>query len=192
MAKKIELEGYGSIVIQPINLKEQEFEVVDRNGNPLTKEMVGTRAKTAYHNTQGSEVPNTQLCRKLVVEGEEIVTPKFKPLPKIDQEDIQEQDDNGLVYRAIERKFYSVITESPRLKKLILDGNKSLTFPFIAGQGWKVWNAMLTNWNDRLLLVACRGDLQKELEKYTEETVEFEIEVIPQTRNVKKLLKAIV
>ena len=82
-------------------------------------------------------------------------------------------------------------TDSKRLRELVLKHNKSLEFPLVVGNGWKIWNGILTNWNGKLLLVGCRGDIKKELDKYGDDMVEFEIESIPPQQNIKKLVKAI-
>lgn len=190
VSKSIVLGSYGTIMINPINIKEQEFETVDAQGNPVTSKTVGERAKTVYVTKDGTEISSGQLCKKFIVEDEEIICPKFNPTKAIDAEDIEVLEDNGLIYRALERKFYGVTCDSVKIKDLVLKENKSLMTSMTYGQGWKIWQAVLTNWNGKLLLVACRGDLMKELEKYSDDTVELEIEVIPQQKNMKKLVKA--
>lgn len=189
-AKSVKLSGYGMIMISPINIKEQEFETVDPQGNPVESKTIGTRAKTVYVTKDGVEVPNNQVCKKFLVEDEELICPKFSPTKELDAENIEVIDDNGLIYSALDRKFYAVVCDEPKIKKLVLEDNKSLKMPMTYGSGWKIWQAILTNWNGKILLVACRGDLVKELEKYSEDTVELEIEVIPQQKNMKKLVKA--
>jgi hypothetical protein len=190
-AKALELKGYGTIMINPIDIKEQEFETVDPQGNPVSSKTIGTRAKSIYVTADGIEVPNSQVCKKFVVEDEEIICPKFSPSKDIDTENIEVIDDNALVYSALDRKFYNVVTDNQKVKDLVLKDNKSLKFPITFGSGWKLWNGILTNWSGKLLLVACRGDLVRELDKYTEDTVELQIEVIPQQKNMKKLIKSL-
>lgn len=190
-AKALELKGYGVIMINPIDIKEQEFETVDSQGNPVSSKTIGTRAKSIYVTKDGTEVPNSQVCKKFVVEDEEIICPKFSPSKDIDTENIEVIDDNQLVYSAIDRKFYNVVTDNQKVKDLVLKQNKSLKFPITFGSGWKLWNGILTNWGGKLLLVACRGDLVRELEKYSEDTVELQIEVVPQQKNMKKLIKSL-
>lgn len=189
-AKSVKLGSYGTIMISPINIKEQEFETVDPAGNPVTSKTIGNRAKTVYVNAAGVEIPNNQVCKRFIVEDEELIVPKFKPTKELDGENIEVLEDNGLIYSALERKFYAVVCDAPKIKKLVLEDNKSLKMPITFGSGWKIWNGILTNWNGKMLLVACRGDLVKELEKYSEDTVELEIEVVPQQKNMKKLVKA--
>ena len=190
-AKAIELKGYGILKINPINIKEQDVETVDTMGKPVTGELVGSRAKRVYTNSDGVEIPSTMLCKKFIIEDETIITPKFSPTSEVPQDNISTLDENGLIYRAINRKFYNVVTDSEKLKNLIIKENKSLSFPFVAALGWKMWKCILTNWNGKMLMVACRGDLKKELDKYSDETVELHLEIIPQQKNMKKLLKAI-
>ena len=189
VSKELKLEGYGKVFIQPISVVEKEFETVSPEGKPVKTKMVGTRAKTVYVTEDGVEIPSGQVCKKLVIEGEELISPKFGLTKEVGADMITVQEENGIVYRALERKFYSATTDDERIKKAVLTENKTLVFPFVGGAGWKVWSAALTNWNGKLLLVGCRGDLAKELSKYDEETVEFTIEAIPQAS--KRLLKAI-
>jgi hypothetical protein len=190
MTKNVELKGFGTIAITPIDVKEKEFETCDPSGNPLSTKTIGTRARTAYVTNDGTEIPNNQICKKFVVEDEEIICPKFSPSKDIDKDNIEIIDDKSLVFNALDRKFYNVVTDHEKLKELVLKQNKSLKFPVTFGSGWKIWQGILTNWNGKMLLVACRGDLVKELEKYSEDTVELEIEVLPQQKNMKKLVKA--
>jgi len=189
-AKTLKLGGYGEIMINPINIKEKEYEVVDPTGKPLSRKTIGARARSVYMTADDVEVPGNQVCKKINIEGEDIVVPKFMPTSEVVREDIEEIDDNGLIYSAIERKFYNAVTDNKKIKDLILKQHKTLKFPFTAGLGWKMWNGVLTRWNDKLILVACIGDLRKELEKYDEDTIELELEVIPQTKSMKKLVKA--
>jgi hypothetical protein len=147
MVKSVELKGYGTIMINPIKIKENENETCDAQGNPVTSKLVGDRAKTMHY---------------------------------------------SIIYSALDRAFYNVVTDHEKIKQLVLVEHKSLKMPLVFGSGYKLWSGVLTNWNGKLLLVACRGDLVKELEKYSEDTVEFSIEALPQAKNMKKLVKALI
>lgn len=190
--KELTLEGYGMIHISGIGIKDREFETVNPNGESVVREVIGERAKTVYKTKEGTIVPGTQLCKKILIEDEEIIAPKFTPTKEVDNENIEEVSDNSMIYRALERKFYNVTTENGVLKNMILEQNVNLKFPISMGSGWKLWNGILTNWQGKMLMVCCRGDLVKELEKYADETVEFEIDLIPQQKNMKKLVKAMI
>lgn len=190
MNKTLDIGGFGKVMINPLNIVEKEFETCDPTGQPLTSKVIGTRAKTVYVTKDGVEVPNSQVCKKFVVEDEELICPKFKGTSEVLGENVEVVDDNGLIYSALDRRFYSATTDNSKIQDLVLKQNKTLKFPITFASGWKIWQGMLTNWNGKLLLVACRGDLVRELEKYTEDTVELEIEVIPQQKNMKKLVKA--
>ncbi len=190
VAKSILFDGYGAVSIQPISIKDKETETVDSEGNPLTLKYSGERAKSFYVTAEGVEVPRSQVCKKINVEDEDMILSKFSPTKEIAKDNIKEIDDVSLIYNGIDRKFYSVVTDNEKIKDLVITQNKSLEFPFIAGGGWKIWRGILTNWNGKILMVLVRGDIQKELEKYSEETVEFEIDIIPQQENMKKLVTA--
>lgn len=189
-AKSLKLEGYGTVMISSINIKEPDFETVDPTGAPVEHKTIGERARSVYVTKDGAEISSSQVCKKIEIEGEDIIAPKFQQSKEVAKDNIEEIDDNGLIYRAMDRKFYSVVCDNPKLKDLVINQHKSLQYPFVAGGGWKIWKGILTNWNGKLIMVCCRGDLQKELEKYSEETLELEIEVIPQHKNMKQLVKA--
>lgn len=189
-AKSVLLEGYGTIMVQPISIRDKDYDVVDPTGKSVEHKTIGTRARSVYVTADGIEIPNNQVCKRIPIEGEELIIPKFEPTKEVIADNIVVLDDGSLIYRAIDRKFYNVVTDNKKIKELILEQNKSLEFPFIAGSGWKMWKAILTNWNGKLLMVACQGDLQKELEKYSEETVDIELEIIPKQENMRKLVRA--
>lgn len=192
VSKEIELKGYGRIVLLPINLKDREYDIVDSQGNALAKEMIGKRAKTIYKTKDGVEIPARQICRKLVIDGEEIIAPKMMPTSEVEQEDIEVLEENSEIYNALDRKVWGVVTDHERIKDLILRKNKTLRFPIIAGLGWKAYNGLLTSWKGRIILVGCRGDVNEALDAYQDQTVDFEIETLPQGKTAKKLLKAVV
>lgn len=202
VAKAIKLDGYGTVMLQSINIKEKEFETVDVTGEPVERKTIyvkadgtvlqGVKSKAVHLKADGTEVPNSSVCKKIEIEGEEIIAGKFDITKEVPEENITVLDDNGIIYRGIDRKFYNVVTDNEKIKDLVINQNKSLEFPFVAGGGYKIWKAVLTNWNGKLLMVCCRGDIAKELEKYSEDTVEIEIEVMPQHKNMKKMLKAMV
>ncbi|MBW2970829.1 hypothetical protein KY320_01565 [Candidatus Woesearchaeota archaeon] len=189
MAKSITLEGYGKIMITPINTTEPEYEMVDTAGNSLSYKMIGERARTGYFNQDGIEVPRSQVCKRIEIEGQELILPKFNPTKEVSKDDISICEDPELVERALERKLYNVVTDDDRIKQLVLEKGKALEFPFVAGNGWKIYKGILTSRNGQLILVGCIGDIKAELEKYSEETVELKIDTIPK-QNMKQLLKA--
>ena len=100
-------------------------------------------------------------------------------------------DENSDIYNAIDRKVYNVFTDSKKLKSLILDEGKTLRFPFVSGLGWKVYNACLTRWQERIVLVGCRGNINQALDVFSDDVVNLEIEAAPQAETAKKLLKAV-
>ena len=190
-SRTIELKGYGKIILLPINIKDKEYETVDSQRNALTKEMVGQRAKTVYKTTDGVEIPARQICKKFNIEGEEIIAPKMMPTSEVEQEDIEVLEENGIIYSAIDRKIYGIVTDNDKVKGIIMEQGKSLKFSFIGGLGWKVYEAILTKWKEHMVMVACRGNINDALDIYKDEIVDFEIDVLPQGKTAKKLMKAI-
>ena len=188
--KQIDLEGYGRIVIVPINFKDKEYETVDMEGNTLAYKK-GTVERGRYINKEGIEVPSSHLCKKIEIDGETIIQPKMNPTKEVAQDDIEVIDDNGQLYSAIDRKIYSVFTENSKIKDLILKQHKSLRFPFIAGSGYKIYEAIMTAWQDKIILCGCRGDIREALKMYSDEIVDIEISLIPEKPQTKKLVKAL-
>lgn len=189
MANKIiEVEGYGTIVLNPINFKDKEYESVDLNGNPL-KWIAGKMAMMGHFESEdGTEVPKSHMCKKVEVDEEIILIQKFNPTGKVEMDDIEVSEDNSEIYTAIDRKIYKVFTESQKLKKLVLDDRKTLKFPVSFGSGFKIYNGILTNWKGQMILCGVRGDINEMLKKFEDDVVEIEIETIP-IQNKKKLLK---
>lgn len=187
--KQIELESYGTIVINPINFKDKEYENVDLESNPLS--WVSGKMATIGHfvNAEGIEVPSSQVCKKVEVEGETILIQKFHPTDSVEKVDIEEVDDNTEIYTAIERKPYKVFTENKKLSDLILKENKTLKFPLVVGNGYKMYTGVLTNWKGQIILCGCRGDINEVLAKYQDDAVDIVIETIPQKQQTKRLLK---
>jgi len=106
------------------------METVDPSGNPVKREMVGEGRKTVYKTQDGTEIPSSQLCKKIIIEDEEIIAPKFTMSKEIARDNIEEIEDNGLIYTALDRKFYSVVTDNETLKDLVMNQNKTLSYPF--------------------------------------------------------------
>lgn len=188
--REIDIEGFGKVIINPINFKDKEYSNVDLNGNEV--KWISGKMETIGHfeDENGNEIPKNQVLKRIEVEGENIDIPKFKPTTEIQNDDIEVVEDNQSVYTAIERKMYKVFTETKKLRELILEQNKTLKFPISFGNGYKLYEGYLTNWKGQMVLFGVRGDINKVLDKYEDDIVEIEVEAIPNI-NKKKLLKAI-
>lgn len=189
--KELSIEGVGSILYQPVKVEEQELENVAPDGSPVERTTIGERAKTVYKTADGTEIGNTSVCKKLVIDGETIIIKKFNASKQITHEEIEYLDGKDIVWNAIERKFYVIRTQSSSLKKMVMEEGKTIVFPFSAGNGFKVWKAALTTWNNQIAMVLCRGDVSKAFEAYDDQEVELTIDVMPEVQNKKKLLATI-
>lgn len=187
MTRKIKVGNYGEIAISPVNVIDEEVLSCDSNGNEVKTKMEG-RGKMRYLSGD-TEISRSMVCKKFTIDGEDLIVPRMSMTKEVADEDILVDDDNTAIYSAIERKVYLVMTDSKKIKELITGLKKTLKFPFIAGQGWKVYNALLTYWGERIVLVCVRGDINKVIENYTDE--EVELELVPNNINAKKLLKLV-
>lgn len=185
--RQIEIEGYGVIIYNTINVKDKEYENVGLDKKPL-KWVSGSAIRGHFENEQGLAVPDSQVMKKVELEGETFFVGKLKPTSEVSADDVEIVDDNSEIYTAIERKSYKVFTDSPKLKKLLVDEKKTLKFPVTFGNGYKVYSGVLTLWNGQMVLCGCRGDINEVLKQYVDDEVEIEIAtIVPQA---KKLLRA--
>jgi hypothetical protein len=56
----------------------------------------------------------------------------------VTKDQIAEDPDNTISYFALEREIYSVVTDSEKLKDMILNQNISLKYPQVFGAGHKI------------------------------------------------------
>jgi len=186
MVKNLKLEGFGTIVLTPLNIKEQSVGYADIEGKEVKSVTEGTRT-TKYVNSEGVEIPRKELRKKFIIEDEEVILKRLEQTKEINNEDIEITGDNSIMYNGIERKFYKIFTDSKKISDLVLKQKKSLMFNLIVGQGWRMWNAILTYYKDSIILVCCRGNVNTALDVFADDICEFEIELIPQKEQIKKL-----
>lgn len=179
MGRTIEFEGLGTINIIPINIKDKEYENCDLEGKPLNW-VKGTSTRGHYTNSEGLEIPTSQVYKKIEIDEETIIQPKMSATSEVTTDEIEIIEDNSAIYKAIERSVYKVFTESKNIKKLILEEKKTLRFPFIAGQGFKLQEGYLTDWKGELILCGVRGDFDEILKNFKDDIVDIELEIIPQ------------
>jgi hypothetical protein len=195
--KKIELVGHGSIQITGLKFAEQEGTPVDKEGNVL-KYVVEGKGTTKYVNLEGVEVPRNEVCKKLVIDGEDMVLPKFAPTTRIDEDVISVYDaeaHSNCELRAIEKSWY-LVNAYGKVKEE-LEAGKAIEFPVVMGSGFKVWKGVLKQHalpNGKVcnMLFTVRGDIDKAIEQFLDDPIEFEMPVMgEQKQNISKLSKAI-
>jgi hypothetical protein len=189
---RITLEGYGDIHLFGIDFKDSEGETVDVNGNLLTHSIEG-RGKSVYRKEDGSEVSSKEVCKRFVIDGEPQIIPKIKPTTKIDKDDISILSDknNSVMARAVQKRIFRINTDSKKIRE-ILDSGQAMMFPVALGTGYKVWKAMLNiyetaNGKKVPALFCCRGDMDQAFEEFSDDTIEIEIPVTDNSKQVKKL-----
>jgi len=195
--RKIELEGYGSVLLTPIYFKEKPSVLCDISGNPV-KYQIENRGRGVYVREDGTEILRNEVCKKLVINGEETIIRRFKPTTKIKKSSVSiiEDKQNNTMKLACERKVY-IVSVSPKIKK-ILDEGKALMFPLVVGSGFKVWKGVLNrhvtkSGKEVICLFACRGDLDKAFDEFVDEPITLELDDIPEenAENIKKIFETI-
>lgn len=176
VAKKLKIEGYGDIFLQVVDVKDPEGEDCTADGKPLIKSWIGEGKHQVFKTAEGVVVESSQVCKKFNINGKEIVTGKLPITKEVKKAKIKEIEGKEVVYKALDKKVYNVTTDCDALKQKVVTEGKTLTFPITFGTGYKGWLGVLTSWNGKLILFGCRGDIDKALEKYTEETIEISIE----------------
>jgi hypothetical protein len=195
MAKKVEIEGYGKIFLSGIEFKSAEGQVVDSQGNPLTRFSESVRGKSGWKDANGNIVASKETCRKMNIKGEDTIISKLKQTTKIAKGDLREKSRIDADYdfsNGGERKLYVITTDSKELRAL-LDDDKALEFPFVAGGGFKAWKGILRKHTTKkgknvFTLGLTRGNIDKAFEDFADEPIEVEIGVSPDNQNAKKLV----
>ena len=194
--KKVEIEGYGKLFLNGIEFKSGEGVVVDATGKPLEKfSEGGMRATTGYKDANGGIVASKDLCRKMNIKGEDTIIQKLKATTNIAKGDTIEKLKAECDYdfnNGVERKLYVVSTDSKELRTLLND-NKGLVFPFVAGAGFKAWKGILRKHTtkkgkDVLTLGLTRGNMDNAFDLFADEPIEVEIGTFGDNSNAKKLV----
>jgi hypothetical protein len=194
--KKIELAGHGSIQITGLKFADQEGTPVDKDGTPLKYVLEG-KGTSKYVKPDGTEVNRKDVCKKLVVDGEDIIVPKFNPTTKIDEDVIavyEPEAHSNCELKAIEKSWY-LVNAYGKVKEE-LEAGKTIEFPLVVGSGFKIWKGVLKkytlpNGTACHMLFTIRGDIDKAIERFLDDPVEFEMPVSEQKQNISKLSKAI-
>ena len=195
--KKIELIGYGSIQIEGLKFKDQDGINVDSDNKPL-KYVVEGRGTTKYVREDGSECPRNEVCKRLDIDGEEVVVPKLKPTTRIDNDVIafvDESEHDKCELNAIDKAWY-LVNDAGKLKSDI-DAGKVMEFPLVTGSGHKLWKAVvkkrpLPDGRTAHMLYAIRGNIDNAIMSAMDSPVEFEIPMASdQKDNIKKIFKSI-
>jgi len=196
--KKIELAELGIIHLNGIDFQEQKGITCDNQGNPLKYSIEG-RGTSSYRNANGEVIPRKEVCKKLNIDGEEIIVNRLTPTTKIEKDVIEiiEDKDNSKMKLACERKIYAIHTDSKKIKDL-LDEGKAISFPLVVGSGFKVWKGILNKHTTKsgkevMSLFAVRGNIDEVFEIYHNEPLSIELDVVPKenAKNVKKMFSAI-
>jgi len=195
MVKKIEIEGYGNIFLNGVEFKSVEGKAVDNQGNPLTRFSESVRGKSGWKDKDGNVVAGKDVCRQMNVKGEDLVIQKLKATKKLAKSELVERSKADADYEWAnggERKVYVVNTDGKELRQLLED-NKSLVFPFVAGGGHKAWKGILRQHTTKkgksvFTLGLTRGNIDNAFDSFADEPIEVELGVSPDNANVKKLV----
>jgi hypothetical protein len=195
--KKIELGGYGTISITPLKFKDQEGVAVDSDGNEL-KYVIEGKGTSKYVRKDGTEVPRSEVCKKLNVDGEDIVVPKFKPTTKIDNDVISVVEDtqhNNCELWALDRSWY--LAQVLGKVKAQLDEGMVFEFPLVVASGHKLWKAVLRNTkledgSIAPVMFTIRGDARKAIKQFLDNPIEIELPLATeQKQSIQKIFKSI-
>ena len=172
MAKELEIKGIGKVYLVPVKT-ELKGEHCDPEGNPVISERVGVGAKTVYKNSEGVEIPRSQVCKKFNIKGEDKVVPRLNLTKQAEADIVDNSEVIQWIIDCDEKKGYGIMP-SEEVKE-ILDKGKSLSLTFVGGSGWKMWRAALTRWSTGYAMVCVKGNFTKALEHMQEDTVQIEI-----------------
>ena len=158
---KIQTAEYGTIdgQIWSIDKDRKEFENCDSNGL-LVKKIVEQKEVAHYENSEGKIVPKEQIV-KLINGKPASKLSKTKVVSKYDIVSSTEAQD------LLKEHYYQFVSSTPSAEKLLefLGSNgKALKFTFSNGNGYKVYQAYLINYQGVFVIVLGYGYLTEQIE----------------------------
>jgi len=195
--KKIELQGYGTITINPLRFKDQDGISVDADGNELKYTIEGKGVGRYTRLSDGTEVPRGDVCKKLVIDGEDVVLPKFKPTTTIEMDVInvvsKGEHNNGELW-GLDRSIY-LAGVAGKIRQELDNGNV-FEFPLVVASGHKLWRAILKNveldGSVAPVMFCVRGDARTAIRQFLDNPIEIELPIASEQKdNIKKIFKSI-
>jgi len=158
---KFHTSEYGTIEGQYFNIDKErkEFENCDSNGL-LVKKVIEQKEIAHYENSEGKIVPKEQMVK--LVSG--------KPASKLSK--TKEVKDFSIATSTeaqdlLKEHYYQFVSSTPSAEKLLefLGSNgKALKFTFSNGNGYKVYQAYLMNYQGVFVIVLGYGYLTEQIE----------------------------
>lgn len=207
--KRIELEGFGSVVLCPIKFRMPEAHWIDNKGKEAKYTIQG-KGKGVYLDSEGKEVKRAELKRKYLINGKEILTERLKQSihhrlniqsKHEHQTDVVRAKKISLMDGAnaplaligsIEAEKFGLVTDNTKIKEAFDNGSAILAKDVVLTTGGMPFNLVMSKLTtplgkEKLVAYAVRGDFFGTLEKFQDEPIDIPFE----EQNVSELSEAL-
>jgi hypothetical protein len=192
--KRIELEGFGSVVLCPIKFRMPEAHWIDNKGKEAKYTIQG-KGKGVYLDSEGKEVKRTELKRKYLINGKEILTERLKQTDVVRAKKISLMDGANAplaLIGSIEAEKFGLVTDNTKIKEAFDNGSAILAKDVVLTTGGMPFNLVMSKLTtplgkEKLVAYALRGDFFGTLEKFQDEPIDIPFE----EQNVSELSEAL-
>jgi hypothetical protein len=192
--KRIELEGFGSVVLCPIKFRMPEAHWIDNKGKEAKYTIQG-KGKGVYLDSEGKEVKRTELKRKYLINGKEILTERLKQTDVVRAKKISLMDGANAplaLIGSIEAEKFGLVTDNTKIKEAFDNGSAILAKDVVLTTGGMPFNLVMSklttpSGKEKLVAYALRGDFFGTLEKFQDEPIDIPFE----EQNVSELSEAL-
>jgi hypothetical protein len=192
--KRIELEGFGSVVLCPIKFRMPEAHWIDNKGKEAKYTIQG-KGKGVYLDSEGKEVKRAELKRKYLINGKEILTERLKQTDVVRAKKISLMDGANAplaLIGSIEAEKFGLVTDNTKIKEAFDGGSAILAKDVVLTTGGMPFNLIMSklttpSGKEKLVAYAVRGDFFGTLEKFQDEPIDIPFE----EQNVSELSEAL-
>lgn len=192
--KRIELEGFGSVVLCPIKFRMPEAHWIDNKGKEAKYTIQG-KGKGVYLDSEGKEVKRAELKRKYLINGKEILTERLKQTDVVRAKKISLMDGANAplaLIGSIEAEKFGLVTDNTKIKEAFDNGSAILAKDVVLTTGGMPFNLVMSKLTtplgkEKLVAYAVRGDFFGTLEKFQDEPIDIPFE----EQNVSELSEAL-
>jgi hypothetical protein len=183
VSTRIELEGFGSVVLNPIKFRMPEAHWTDKGGKEVQYTIKG-KGKGMYLNSEGKELKRAELKRVYVIGGKEYPTDRLKKTDIVRASKISLIDGANAplaLIGSMEDEKFGVVTDNTKIKETINGGQAILAKEVVFTTGGMPYNVVFSkvatpSGKEKFIAYAIRGDFFAALERYEDEPIEMPFE----------------
>jgi len=177
--KKIELEGYGSVVLYPIKFRKPKSSWINKD-NKEVKYTIEGKGKGIYKDDAGKEYSRAQLRKKYLIGGKEIVTDRLKATTIIRQGAISFiENPIPFLLDGVEYEKFGMVTDNKKIKEVFEEGKTFVMSNVVLSSGGLPWRCYLHKYTtksgkDKFAMTAVRGSFDEVMEGFEDSPIEID------------------